>query len=166
MKTLTFSLILLASLLVSSLAVESARADQVGGEGREWVQNLLAAVKSGQAVFTVVDPSANLLPTTVQAQIAEIADDQFQIWGDTILEGDYVAENNLNIDQIQLVHVGSAFVGYRVTYSAVAYETGHCDPRKASTVCPRGHIREASYIAPDFNAWTRDTEALAEFQPE
>lgn len=120
-----------------------------------------------EAVVRPLDLESNVLPSAVRVRLAAIADDQAQIWGDTILEGDYYAEEEVSLDKVEAVLLDSVLVAYRITYSSIAFETSACeiemnrDP--VTCGCLPGRISESTFVAPDLESWTRDADAYAEF---
>jgi hypothetical protein len=49
-------------------------------------------------------------------------------WGDTILEGDYMASSEqARLDVIEGVYSGSTLVAFKIIYSLKAWSTGSCD---------------------------------------
>lgn len=123
-------------------------------------------IRAGVATLTPIDLSKNTLPSTVRIKLEAIAEDQAQIWGDTILEGDYVAEMAVKLEGVETVQMNSAFVGYRVTYSSVAFETSNCNPDVDVKACTPGRIVESSFVAASLKSWVRDESAFAEFFPD
>lgn len=120
-----------------------------------------------EAVVRPLDLESNVLPSAVRVRLAAIADDQAQIWGDTILEGDYYAEEEVSLDKVEAILLDSVLIAYRITYSSVAFETSACeisvnrDP--ATCGCLPGRISESTFVAPNLDSWTRDADAYAEF---
>jgi hypothetical protein len=119
-------------------------------------------------VVTVYDVDAG--PQQVDpaqfATLTEIAKDQAQIWGDTILEGEYEADGNTTLDRIEQVKLGETFVGYRIVYSEKGWNTAACrynGRAEELTECQQGRIQEASFVSPELNSWTRDSNSFAEF---
>lgn len=160
MKTLLLTTL---TVLALSTFAHAAQANHVGIEERPWSEQVASAVRTGGATLTDIDLGKNTLPTAVLTQLEAIADDQAQVWGDTILEGDFVAEQAVKLESVQVVQMNSAFLGYRVTYSSVAFETSDCDPDTDLKSCTQGRIVESSYVAPSLKAWVRDESAMADF---
>jgi hypothetical protein len=98
----------------------------------------------------------------------KIADTQAQVWGDTILEGDYVAEGNTRVDRISKLYKNQELIGYFLTYSEKAWNTADCsyDGLRASTLsgCVAGRIVESSYVSPDFREYFYDESTSARFK--
>lgn len=142
-----------------------ARADRVDSQTRDWVDSIRKAARANELVFEVVDPVSNIINNTTRARLLEISKDQAQIWADTILGGDYLAEEDVVVDQIEFVRMGAQLVGYRVTYSSLAYETLDCNPEGDVSLCVQGRIVESSYVSPGLDGWIRDDQKFAEFTP-
>jgi len=140
-----------------------AHADRVDSESRPWVDTVRKAVRANEAVFETVDPASNLVAPQARIRLAEISFDQAQIWADTILEGEYLAESDVRVDSIEIVRAGELFLGYRITYSSVAYETMDCDSSRQLESCVAGRIVESTYVSPNLESWIRDDRHFAEF---
>lgn len=95
------------------------------------------------------------------------ANEMSQIWGDTILEGDYYSDAEVQVDQIQELTIGPTMIGYRITYSAVAWDTSTCDfqSEDKSTLkkCQSGKIMESGFVSADFSSSFQDSFAPAIF---
>ncbi len=142
-----------------------AAADQVPNLSRPWANGLRLAVKTKQVTVTPIDLGTNTLPDNVRIELSKIAEEQAQIWADTILEGDYIAENDVNVDAIATVQMNAVFLGYRITYSSLAVETSNCDADADLAACVHGRIVESTFVAPSLDSWVRDAQHLAEFVP-
>lgn len=140
-----------------------ARADRVDVESRPWVEAVRKAVRADEVVFELVDPVSNLVAPQARIRLAEIGHDQAQIWADTILEGEYLAESEVRVDAIEIAKVGELFIGYRITYSSVAYETMDCDASRHLETCTPGRIVESTFVSPNLESWVRDDRHYAEF---
>lgn len=93
---------------------------------------------------------------------------QAQIWGDTILEGDYAAEGNTRLDAVAKLYRDHEHIGYLITYSEKAWETGNClyDGINDATLlgCVEGRISESSYVSLDFREYFYDSKTMAIFK--
>ena len=94
---------------------------------------------------------------------------QAQVWGDTILEGDYAAEGNTRLDSVAKLYRHQEHIGYLITYSEKAWETGNClyDGINDATLlgCIEGRIYESSYVSLDFREYFYDSKTMAIFKP-
>jgi hypothetical protein len=165
MKTLLVSITnssaILVTMLMMAVAVpQAAHAERLTGDGRAWARMLK---QSTNLSLQQIDPSGNVLPVDIHNRIVRIAQEQADGWADTILEGDYVSESLIDVEQIEVVRESGQFVGYRVTYSAAAYDVSECDAGKDLSLCRAGRIQEASYISPALESWIRDHKAYAQF---
>lgn len=140
-----------------------ARADRVDLATREWVNTVRQAGRLGQLTFEAVDPVSNIITNSTRARLLEISVEQAQIWADTILGGDYLADEEVVVDNIEFVRLGDQILGYRVTYSSSAYDTLDCNPEGDLSLCVAGRIVEATFVAPGLEAWIRDDQRYAEF---
>ena len=159
----TLSQILLALILLGFPFGAIARADRVDSESRHWVEAVRKAVRADQVVFEAVDPVSNLVAPQARIRLEEISFDQAQIWADTILGGEYLAESEVLVDGIEIVRAGELFLGYRITYSSAAYETMDCDASRHLEACVPGRIVESSFVSPNLESWIRDDRSYAEF---
>lgn len=92
------------------------------------------------------------LPAPIVRTLEAIAKTQAQVWGDTILEGDYRAKGDTRLDQIKVLRRGGRVLAYRIVYSETAR-----DPSGL------GRIVEASWVHPDFRTSMMDDEQPATF---
>lgn len=100
--------------------------------------------------------------------LERISFNQAQIWGDTILEGDYAAEGNTRLDKIVQLFRNDELIGYLITYSERAWNTSDCqyDGIHDSTLagCVEGRIYESSYVSIDFKEYFYDSKTMAVFK--
>jgi hypothetical protein len=103
---------------------------------------------------------------TVKKQTQKVAHDQAQIWGDTILEGDYTAGGPTRMDRVIAIYQNDVIVAYRITYSEKAWSLAECDydgtPESLKT-CPTGRIVESSFTTPVFDYNLTDEDDYATF---
>ncbi len=165
MKTLSLfiSALALSMTAISAVVPTVAHADNVTPGSKAWADEVRAAVRGNLARLDVVDQAASPLPHDVKDTLALIADDQAQVWADTILESDFVAEEDVQVEAVETVQSRSQFLGYRVTYSSIAVDTSTCDPRLDITLCDKGRIVESSFVAPKLDAWVRDESNFAKY---
>lgn len=108
------------------------------------------------------------LPADLLSIIYQVAFDQAQIWGDTILEGDYVADGNMRLDEVHIIKQGDTVIGYALTYSERAWFTGDCaynsTNRNSLEFCQEGRIQERSFVSADFQDVKVDQNQFAEFK--
>jgi hypothetical protein len=140
-----------------------ARADRVDYQTRHWVDSIRSAARAKLLSFEVVDPASNIVNNSTRARLLEISEDQAQIWADTILGGDFLAEEEVILDRIEFVRLRDQVVGYRVTYSSWAYDTSECDAERDLKFCQRGRIVESSFVSTGLDSWIRDDQNYAEF---
>lgn len=105
------------------------------------------------------------LAQAIQAKANDLA----QIWGDTILEGDYVADGKTQVDEVYVLVKNGEVFGYRITYSENAWYTANCDfdgDMQHLDGCEQGRISEASYVNADFTLDFLDPARFAEFKQQ
>ena len=120
---------------------------------------------SRDILFSLDNKLEKIQPET-RSSLKEVAHYQTQIWGDTILEGDYVAAGDLRLDEVVAYYHGSELLGYKIVYSETAWYTGDCsyDGSKDSLKsCSEGRIVEASYVSKDMETFFSDEEQFAQF---
>jgi len=173
MKTQIISLATFAILSIAGMA----HADASGPNAKNFEKEIDAYQKACKTVctspFNEVDvydirqPKNTPLDDGTQAKLKQIALEQAQIWGDTILEGDYYSEGNTQVDHVSAIYDKGQFAGYKIIYSERAWYTGECNfsPDKLDTLkaCSEGRIHEASFVSPDFQTYFRDDSDLANF---
>lgn len=99
-----------------------------------------------------------------------IAFSQAQLWGDTILEGDYVADGKTRLDQVTVLYKNNKLIGYLVRYSEKAWDTssigcaydGIHDETLAG--CAQGRIIESTYVSPDSKDYFNNEKTWAVFR--
>ncbi len=104
--------------------------------------------------------------------LTHVATEQAQIWADTILEGDYLAAGDTQLDQVYALYENDILIGYRITYSEQAWALSQCDYYQATALnrkeallsCAEGRITEASFVSPAFTTFIRDPNQFAEFK--
>lgn len=156
------TLLIITSFLVSTALVSTGQAEHLSAEGEAWAERITAAENLRLAP---IDPVKQPLTPEAQKQLTEIAEEQAQVWADTILEGDYQAESALTVERIETVEHLTEFLGYRITYSSAAYDISNCDAAADLSACTPGRIIESTLVAPALDSWVRDRTAYAEFVP-
>ena len=100
--------------------------------------------------------------------LTRIAKSQAQVWADTILEGDYVAEGYTRLDRIEEIYKHNILIGYLIKYSEKAWDTSDCsyDGIRDSTLaeCTPGRIVESSFVSADLKDYFYDEKTGAKFQ--
>lgn len=108
------------------------------------------------------------LPAYVREALETAAYELTSIWADTILEGDYYADEKVEIELIEKLYLSQAFMGYRITYSSKAWNTMNChfDASALSSLedCEEGRIVESGFVSLDFSELSRDPAAFATFK--
>lgn len=111
--------------------------------------------------------SINLLSPEVLKELNSKAFQQAQIWGDTILEGEYFSEGHTKLLSVTALVKDNQLVGYHFKYSEKAWYVGDCNPGdqyKDLSKCQVGRIVESSFVANDMTELQNDFESLAEFE--
>jgi hypothetical protein len=102
-----------------------------------------------------------------QARLLEIAEHFVQVWGDTILEGDYIAADHFELDEVEILsHRGQA-TGFRISYSAQAWDTGTCNYNseypESIEDCLEGRIAEKAVVTLNGQGYFVDPTHFAAF---
>jgi hypothetical protein len=168
------------TLVVLSLAVYvgSAHADSSGHGAKEFYSVIDSYREScneacyapfnNEAVFDIHNPNQSQIAANVQESLSKVALVQAQIWGDTILEGDYYSAGQTQLDYVVALFQDNALIGYKITYSERAWFIGDCDfngsDEDVLKSCREGRIHESTFVSPDFKTFFRDDEDFAGFE--
>lgn len=151
-----------------------ASAAQENGFEKE-AQNYYQACKSSPCVapyandliYSVQGNLKNRISEELKNKLADVALDQAGVWGDTILEGDYAADGNTQLDAVEVMYKHNQAIGYKITYSEKAWYTGDCqfDGENAALLneCSPGRIVESSYVSLDLSDYFSDDDTYASF---
>lgn len=158
---------LVLALMVSAvISPAQAQADRISEGDRPWVDSVRALMRAERLTYVDVEVSE----AHFRERLHQIAWDQAQIWGDTILEGDYWADEEVMLDLIQAVYREGVQVAWRITYSSKAFDTSVCTPYEFADEdparfdgCIPGRIHESSFVSMDLKSFIRDDDAYAEF---
>lgn len=103
----------------------------------------------------------------LNGRLTQLAHDQAQIWADTILEGDFVAEGPTLLGQVYRYSLNGQVVAYHITYSEKAWDVSDCtyDGLRSSQLanCRPGRIIESSFVSSDLMEAERDEKNYAHF---
>lgn len=171
-----FNKLFASALIVISAFSASALADQMGPNGDKFYEEAArfenACLKgecrapySKTITYDQKRRKSSLAPNDVSA-LKAVAFQQAQIWGDTILEGDYYAAGRTRLDEVISFYKGTKLVGYKIKYSEKAWYTGDCNftgKRETLKDCRVGRIAEVSYVSPDKETYFSDEDHYAEF---
>lgn len=162
----------LLGLLLSSWAL----ADQMGPNGDKFYEEAAryehacqtAPCKNNYSHAIVYNQKQrfNQLTPEIRDSLKKVAQDQAQIWGDTILEGDYYAAGRTRLDEVLAFYQGTHLIGYKIKYSEKAWYLGDCEfngKRESLKGCKEGRIIEGSYVSADHQTFFSDEERYAQF---
>jgi hypothetical protein len=125
-----------------------------------------AAVASGK--YGLHELKTRRLSRRLLTGLSSAMDEQVNIWGDTILEGDFISEGSTRLDRVQAVEdpASHALVAYRITYSEKAWAMEACEYADTGRLdgCKPGRISEASFVSPDLKSWITDDRFMADFR--
>ncbi|WP_413568967.1 hypothetical protein ACLWBD_16030 [Bdellovibrio sp. HCB117] len=167
---------LIMSALLGLCASATALADQMGPNGDKFYEEAAhfehacrtEPCEGPYSRVLVYDQKAKLTKISAETRetLKKVAVDQAQIWGDTILEGDYYASGRTRLDQVMAFYKGQELIGYKIQYSEKAWYTGDCEfdgSRASLKGCQEGRIVEGSYVSSDAQTYFSDEERYAEF---
>lgn len=170
--SLKTALTALLGLLVSSVTM----ADQMGPNGDKFYEEAAhyehacqtQPCKSNYSHQIVYSQKTrmNKLNDPTRDNLKAIAVEQAQVWGDTILEGDYHAAGRTRLDEVLAFYKGARLIGYKIKYSEKAWYVGDCNyngKRESLKDCRTGRIIEGSYVSADQKTFFSDEERYAEF---
>lgn len=112
---------------------------------------------------------SNKLAAPLAEQLKKVAWEQAQVWGDTILEGDYVSAGRTRLDLVIGFYKNEKLVGYTIQYSEKSWFTGDCNyngTRDTLKGCKEGRIAESSYVSSDLQTYFTDEDKHADFASE
>lgn len=109
------------------------------------------------------------MPVNSIINLKKAAEEQVNVWGDTISEGDYVADGEVKINKIAAIYKDDLLVAYKITYSQNAWDTSECNydgNHHSETLigCSAGKIVESSYVTPEMKYFEVDENQFAEFK--
>lgn len=162
--------------IFSVFVVSTSLADQMGPNGDLFYEEAAhfenackttpcKAPYSKQLLYNQ-NTNLNKLSPEVKDVLKKVANDQAQIWGDTILEGDYYSAGRTRLDSVMAFYNGNSLIGFKIIYSEKAWYTGDCnfDGSRASLKgCKAGRISEGSYVSSDAQTYFSDEERYAHF---
>jgi len=123
--------------------------------------------RGGISTVTYSKNQIRQLPQGLRLELSRRAHDQAQIWGDTILEGDFAADGKTDLDEVTVIRSSQKVLGYRITYSERAWFTGNCSYRshipQSLQNCAEGRILEKAFVATDLSHSQVDENQFAEF---
>ncbi len=101
-------------------------------------------------------PVLNRLQPDVFSALHEKAFDLAQIWGDTILEGDYAADGKTQLEKVDILRLNDEIVAYRIQYSEGGWDLAQG---------LEGRIRESAWTLPNLEASDSEDHQLVVFVP-
>ena len=163
--------------MISMMSVNSAYAHSGKDKSKFFEEHISAfqqsCVSQCQNPFSVMtaykieEAEKSKLNIQSRLHLEQIAVGQAQIWGDTILEGDYQSEGHTQLDRVLEIYENGRLLGYRITYSERAWYVCDCDfddaTPEALAQCRQGRIHESAFVSADFETFFRDESDLADF---
>lgn len=123
--------------------------------------------QNGITIETYHSGQLRSLPEGLHSLLLKKAFVQAQIWGDTILEGEYAAEGKTQLDSVTLIRSQQKILGFVITYSERAWYTGNCsyNSRMPQTLrsCEEGRIRETAFVSTNLRESEVDQNQFADF---
>jgi hypothetical protein len=143
--------------------------NQFENKMKAYMQNPHASTYQFQVFFSKSNRVQLPEFSTLKAPIQKLVKERSNIWGDTILEGDYFSKDQAHLDTVTALFKNKQLFAYAVTYSAKAWYTGDCafDFKNLKTLvsCQVGRIVESIYISADLEYNFMDENKYAQFVP-
>ncbi len=133
---------------------------------RQACQNECTAPYAETVIYSPNDRIREDVYNAIQRKIETIAKDQAQVWADTILEGDYTAAGDTQVDHVTMITKEGRLLMYKVTYFETAWYTGECDydgTDSSLASCQQGRIYETSYVSASINEAEVSEDGYADF---
>lgn len=168
---ISFSALLIVSLIASFSSANSnkSRYELLRQETANFTDSCLEQSCNAPYVQELLyhhEEESNKLSPEIKKRLEYIAKHQAQLWGDTILEGDYFANNDTRLDSVIGLYKDNEFIGYKIEYSETAWWVGDCDFDDSDASlesCQKGRIVERSYVTGNGANFFNDQEHYAEF---
>lgn len=143
-----------------------------------FIKKVYAVIEAGNGTIKDVDPKS--LNSKQFAGLLKAANEEADIWYDTILEGDYMLNSDADVEVAALSKYYSAsgeFVAYHAIIQHAAYDVGSCDldweeenqenmNEFLKGNCTPGYISSGIFVSPDFKLHFRDENAIEDFSEE
>lgn len=156
----------------------SVNAFAAAGTEQQFINKVYGVIKSNQFDNEELD-----LATLSKVQITGLlkaANEEADVWGDTILEGDYVLAENSQVElyTVEKVVSKTELVAYRIVFGQAAFDISNCEEevdwdlmsenpeafdKFAKEKCTAGTISAGAYVSPDFKFHFRDEDAIEDF---
>lgn len=125
---------------------------------------------STEMVFNIDQSVAIKLDDPTLTALKQIAEEQAQVWADTILEGDYAANGNTELGMVHAIYQQGELRAYHIFFFEKAWFTGDCNydgenPNSLQS-CQRGTINEAAFVDANLKAVLPDEDHYAEFSED
>ncbi|GEM_PF-6980519 len=159
--------IVLSILLVSSFAQAKSFAE------------LAYSLSTEIEKYEEVDLSLDVLQNKLLKKLQERAEYEANIWGDTILEGDYeLSRDPIALNAVSAIYNSQGtFVAYRIIYSARAWDVADCEFDSSRLLqasdqeygeifrdCTEGVIVGNSFVSPGLKRSERDFNNMEYFE--
>lgn len=118
--------------------------------------------------FYEADQTFKSLPADTLAALSAVAEKQANIWGDTIYEGPYMANDDVELTSIEGIYYRGQLVLYRISYAQSAWATETCDvnweeDEPSFEECEEGVIQETSLVSLDFKRYEIEGDKYADY---
>ena len=170
MKFLSMCFVVLLSM--NAFAVSDQQIEE------QWARRVWKTIHSNN--YENIDVELGSLTASQRLAVDQAAQDLFDIWPDTILEGDYSLDpaGSLKVIYInKVVNNKGEAIAYQFGFDHEAYYTGDCEidweaiengtesyeDQLVSKGCGHGTIVGHGYISPDFKFSMRDDDNIEDF---
>lgn len=167
----------ISAVILSLFISQLTQADEMGPQGDKFYEeagHFFSACSESpcKAPYSAIilfnqQSRLNKLSAAQKEGLQKVAWEQAQIWGDTILEGDYVSAGRTRLDLVTGYYKENVLVGYKIQYSEKAWYTGECDydgTQAKLKGCPLGRIAESSFVSADLRTFFTVEEKQANFE--
>lgn len=156
--------------LAATLTLQSQAFAAHSDDGRKQFEQTVEEIVNG-AELEIRYIEVSELPAGEAKRFQEIAEDQANVWHDTILEGDYQLKPDAKLELVEIeeyLDMNATPVAYRITYSHAAWATGSCDVDYDSDEpsyedCTEGAISESTFVSWDLKHFETDPNGYADF---
>lgn len=125
---------------------------------------------STEMVFHANDVVPTKIDSLTLDALKKIAEEQAQVWADTILEGDYTANGQTELGMVQAIYQNGQLRAYHLFFFEKAWYTGDCnydyENPKSLQSCQRGQINEAAFVSANLKTVLPDEDHYAEFSED
>lgn len=156
-------------LLTSSAFAQNFSAQQVAVAFQQSQCFERSRCVNGYSIQKLQAEQLQQLQPQIKNSLVAIAQSQAQIWGDTILEGDFWADGKTTVQTVTVLRSGQKVLGFHITYAERAWYVGDCQFQsnrpESLRQCRPGLIMESSFVSNRLDDAHVDENQFAKFIP-